>query len=175
MSQPDPIGDLVLLAQGAADAGEDWRSRLRREWLPRTVATTPHAFLVAALAEWFEDAPPSGADVAGHLESAVLAAIAVLAVGCGGPELRIEVHPEKDVARVYFKPTKDSVGNDYSLKGGEIFIGETPTDWEIPPQYLGGNGYARLEFLSGRSNEVWFPIMKDKDTIVRVAPPATVK
>jgi hypothetical protein len=76
MSEPDPIGELVLLARGAADAGTDWRGRLRREWLPRAVAVTPRAVLVAALAEWFEEAPPAGADLAAQLESAVLAAMA---------------------------------------------------------------------------------------------------
>ena len=76
MSAPDPVGELVLLARGAAEAGTDWRARLRRDWLPRTVASTPRAVLVAALAEWFEEAPEAGADVSGQLESAVLGAMA---------------------------------------------------------------------------------------------------
>jgi hypothetical protein len=76
MSAPDPVGELVLLARGAAEAGADWRARLRREWLPRTVSRTPRAVLVAALAEWFEEAPEAGADLSGQLESAVVGAMA---------------------------------------------------------------------------------------------------
>jgi hypothetical protein len=76
MDTSDPIGELALLARAAAEAGKDWRSLLRREWLPRTVASTPRAVLVEALAEWFEEVPPPGTDLCAQLESAVLAAMA---------------------------------------------------------------------------------------------------
>jgi hypothetical protein len=76
MSPPDPVGELLLLARGAAEAGEDWRGRLRREWLPRTVATTPRAVLVDALAEWFDEVPEPGAELTAQLESVVLFAMA---------------------------------------------------------------------------------------------------
>ena len=72
----DPVGDLVLLGRAAAESGEDWRSRLRREWLPRTLATTPRATLIAALSEWSAEPPLPGADLAAALESAVLDALA---------------------------------------------------------------------------------------------------
>jgi hypothetical protein len=76
MSARDPIGELVLLARGAAEAGADWRLRLQREWLPQVLAATPHAVLVAALADWQETAPAMGADLSAQLESAVLSAMA---------------------------------------------------------------------------------------------------
>jgi hypothetical protein len=76
MSARDPVGELLLLARSAADAGADWRSRLRKEWLPHTVAATPRGVLVAALAEWSDETPDAGADLAGQLESAVLSAMA---------------------------------------------------------------------------------------------------
>jgi hypothetical protein len=75
MPSLDPIGELVLLAREAADAGLDWHARLRQEWLPRAVATTPHAVLEAAVAEWSDEAPGAGADLGGRLETAVLAAM----------------------------------------------------------------------------------------------------
>ncbi len=75
MSAQDPVGELVLLARGAAEAGADWRSRLRREWLPRTLAATQRGVLLAALAEWSDEAPEEGADLAAQLESAVLSAM----------------------------------------------------------------------------------------------------
>ncbi len=73
---PDPVGDLVLLARGAAEAGADWRARLRKEWLPRTVSQMPRATLAAALTEWFNEAPDAGADLSDQLESAVIGAMA---------------------------------------------------------------------------------------------------
>jgi hypothetical protein len=76
MSTPDPVGELVLLARGAAEAGADWHVRLRREWLPRVVSRTPRAVLVEALAEWFEEAPDAGADLSDRLEAAVVGAMA---------------------------------------------------------------------------------------------------
>lgn len=76
MRTPDPVGELVLLARAAAEAGADWRGRLRREWLPRVVSNTPEATLVAALAEWFEETPDAGTDLSGKLESAVVGAMA---------------------------------------------------------------------------------------------------
>jgi hypothetical protein len=76
MSPPDPVGELILLTRGAAEAGEDWRGRLRREWLPRTVATTPRALLVDALAEWFDEVPAPDAEISAQLESVVMFAMA---------------------------------------------------------------------------------------------------
>ena len=75
MPTPDPIGELVLLTSAAADAGLDWQTRLRQEWLPRAVATTPQAVLEAAVAEWSDEAPEAGADLGGRLEAAVVAAM----------------------------------------------------------------------------------------------------
>ena len=76
MAADDPIGELVLLARSAADAGIDWRGRLRREWIAQAVAATPREALASALAEWTEEAPPGDADLAGRLEDAVLGAMA---------------------------------------------------------------------------------------------------
>ncbi len=76
MSARDPVGELVLLAKGAAEAGVDWHARLRRDWLPHTLARVPRAALVAALSEWEGEAAVSEADLAGRLESAVVAAMA---------------------------------------------------------------------------------------------------
>ena len=76
MPSPDPVGELVLLARAAADAGLDWRTRLRQEWLPHAVATTPHATLATAVAEWSDEAPDAGGDLRGRLETAVVAAMA---------------------------------------------------------------------------------------------------
>ncbi|MGD1147435.1 MAG: hypothetical protein ABR961_05760 [Thermoanaerobaculaceae bacterium] len=76
MPSGDPVGDLVMLARGAADAGENWRSRLRREWLPRTVESMPRSLLDAALAEWLDEAPAETSEIAGRLEAVVLAAMA---------------------------------------------------------------------------------------------------
>ncbi len=76
MRATDPVGDLVLLARSAAEAGSDWRARLRREWLPRVVSATPRAALVAALAQWLHETPEAGVDLADQLESAVIGAMA---------------------------------------------------------------------------------------------------
>lgn len=76
MSSRDPIGDLVLLARSAADAGIDWHARLSREWLPRTMAATPRPALLAALGEWLGEPVDDAADVSGRLEAAVTAALA---------------------------------------------------------------------------------------------------
>ena len=76
MPSGDPVGDLVMLARGAAGAGEDWRGKLRREWLPRTIASLPEASLDAALAEWVEETAAATGDLAGRLEAVVLAAMA---------------------------------------------------------------------------------------------------
>jgi len=76
MSAQDPIGELVLLARSAADAGVEWRARLRCDWIPRTVAAAPRELLASALAEWFDETVPGDADLAGQLEAAVLGAMA---------------------------------------------------------------------------------------------------
>jgi hypothetical protein len=72
----DPVGELVQLARAAAEAGVDWRSRLREVWLPATVAHTPRAALAAALSEWDPHLAVLDADLAAELESAVLAFMA---------------------------------------------------------------------------------------------------
>ncbi len=76
MDTSDPIGELVLLARGAADAEMDWRARLRREWLPRALATVPRSALVSAVSEWQGEPLAEDADISGELEAAVLAAMA---------------------------------------------------------------------------------------------------
>ncbi len=76
MSARDPIGELVLLARGAAEAGEDWGLRLRREWLPRTIAATPRPALAAALAGWSGEPPEEAADLGSLIERAVVEAMA---------------------------------------------------------------------------------------------------
>jgi len=76
MNAPDPVGELILLARGAADADRDWRSRLRRDWLPRVVATVPRAVLASAIADWQGETLAGDADIAGQLEAAVIAAMA---------------------------------------------------------------------------------------------------
>ena len=76
MPTPDPIGDLVLLARSAAEAGVDWRTRLTREWLPKAMEATPRAALLSALGAWQSEPLDAASDVAGRLESVVLAALA---------------------------------------------------------------------------------------------------
>jgi hypothetical protein len=76
MSARDPIGELLLLARGAAEAGADWSSRLRREWLPRTIAATPRSALAASLAGWSGEVPDDAADLATLIEGAVVEAMA---------------------------------------------------------------------------------------------------
>jgi hypothetical protein len=76
MSSADPIADLVFLAQAAADAGENWRLRLQRDWLPRVESTTPRALLAAGLAQWHGEPPALDADLGGMIEAAVAEAMA---------------------------------------------------------------------------------------------------
>ncbi len=76
MGATDPVGELVLLSRSAADAEVDWRTRLRREWLPRVVATVPSSALVAAIAEWQGEPLADVADITAELEAAVVAAMA---------------------------------------------------------------------------------------------------
>ncbi|MGC8916808.1 MAG: hypothetical protein ACP5NF_07510 [Thermoanaerobaculum sp.] len=66
----DALEELLLLCQAAAEAGEDWRRRLAREWLPSTLARN-EAGLRAALASWRGHVPESRE----ALESAALAAL----------------------------------------------------------------------------------------------------
>ena len=102
-------------------------------------------------------------------------AFAALLAGCGGPELRVETLPPVP-GSAYFRPTRDGAGNEFPQTTQEVALGPVPTGWEIPPQFLGGHGYVRVDFGGGRSNEVYdFAIFKDKDTVVRVAPPPVVK
>lgn len=66
----DVLEELLLLCQAAAEAGEDWRRRLTREWLPQTLATD-EARLRQALTVWRGFAP----ETPQALASAVLAAL----------------------------------------------------------------------------------------------------
>jgi len=76
MSQADPIADLVLLTRAAADAGEDWRGRLRREWLPALVASHSRAELETALSDWQSPHLKAGGTLEDVIESAVIEALA---------------------------------------------------------------------------------------------------
>ena len=76
MAQDDPIAELVFLSRAAAEAGLNWRERLHREWLPRTVTSRQRATLVAALAEWQGETPDLEADLDDAVESAVIEALA---------------------------------------------------------------------------------------------------
>lgn len=49
MTASDPIGSLLFLARAAADAGEDWRARLRFEWAPDAVRSQPASLRHALL------------------------------------------------------------------------------------------------------------------------------
>lgn len=66
----DVLEELLLLCRAAAEAGQDWRRRLTREWLPQTLATG-EARLRHALLSWRGHAPESRE----ALEAAVLAAL----------------------------------------------------------------------------------------------------
>lgn len=74
MTANDPVGELVLLCRAAAEAGEDWRRRLREDWVPRVVADLPPAAVRAALYDWEGDEAVE--DVADSLEAAVISALA---------------------------------------------------------------------------------------------------
>lgn len=66
----DVLEELLLLCRAAAEAGEDWRRRLEREWLPQTIAAN-EAKVRQALASWKGFAP----ETREALENAVLAAL----------------------------------------------------------------------------------------------------
>lgn len=66
----DVLEELLLLCQAAAEAGEDWRRRLAREWLPHVLATE-EAKVRHALTVWKGFAP----ETRQALESAVLSAL----------------------------------------------------------------------------------------------------
>jgi len=74
MPANDPVAELVLLCRAAAEAGEDWRRRLREDWVPRVTTELPPATIRAALYEWEGD--EAAEDVAGSLEAAVISALA---------------------------------------------------------------------------------------------------
>lgn len=69
----DPIEELVMLCRGAAEAGEDWRSRLREVWLPGAVTAHGPVFLGQALQSWGGGA---GDDLEGGIERVVVEALA---------------------------------------------------------------------------------------------------
>lgn len=66
----DALEELLLLCRAAAEAGEDWRRRLEREWLPQALAAS-EARVRQALMAWRGDAPATRE----ALERAVLAAL----------------------------------------------------------------------------------------------------
>jgi hypothetical protein len=107
---------------------------------------------------------------------AMIASFFLLA-GCGGPELHVKTSPPDIPAKVYFRPVRDGAGNEFPTSQPETYIGEAPTDWDIPEEYLGGWGYVRLDFGGGKMNDAQFQISKKVDTEIRVAAPAvsTVK
>ncbi|MFN3412534.1 MAG: hypothetical protein ACK42L_00535 [Thermoanaerobaculum sp.] len=47
----DVLEELLLLCRAAAEAGEDWRRRLEREWLPQVLAKQ-RGQLAQAIASW---------------------------------------------------------------------------------------------------------------------------
>lgn len=111
-----------------------------------------------------------------HRVRALLALALALVAGCGGPELIVRTIPETEGGRVYFRPVRDGEGNEFPNTAREEFIGEIPTEWEIPEPLLGGNGALRIDFGGGVTNEVYdFKILKDKDTVVSVSRPKVVK
>jgi hypothetical protein len=70
----DPVGELVLLCKAAAEAGQDWRGRLRCEWVPRWLTGVSRTVLGQALHGWTGEEAPAG-DLGSALESAVVAAM----------------------------------------------------------------------------------------------------
>ncbi len=52
------LDELLLLCRAAAEAGEDWRARLEREWLPQLLAAR-EGQLRADLLVWTGRAAPS--------------------------------------------------------------------------------------------------------------------
>jgi len=76
MTGSDPIAQLIHLVQAAAEAGEEWREELHRTWLPRLIAESQRADLLAAVAEWSDEAVEPGADLESLIESTVLAVMA---------------------------------------------------------------------------------------------------
>ncbi len=105
---------------------------------------------------------------------AAAAAFAAAAAGCGGPELIVKTSPEVP-AQAYFRPIRDGAGNEFQSTYPETYLGETPTEWEIPQELLGGWGYVRVDFGGGRTNDAQFQISKKNDTVVRIAAPPVVK
>jgi len=74
VSGHDPVAELVLLCRAAAEADEDWRSRLHDVWVPGVVGRLSPVAVRSALSEWEGD--EAAEDVAGALEAAVVSALA---------------------------------------------------------------------------------------------------
>ncbi|MCX7894704.1 MAG: hypothetical protein N2447_01950 [Thermoanaerobaculum sp.] len=64
------LDELLLLCRAAAEAGEDWRQRLRRQWLPQLLARQEEE-LRQGLWQWKGSAPENPE----ALEEAVVAAL----------------------------------------------------------------------------------------------------
>lgn len=70
----DPVGELILLCKAAAEAGQDWRGRLRSEWVPRLLAGVSARVLGEALHGWTADEALAG-DMGSAIERAVTEAM----------------------------------------------------------------------------------------------------
>ncbi len=70
------LDDLIHLAQAAAEAGEDFRTLLRRQWIPTWIRDHPRSALVESIGEWGVVHPSPEEDIAAAMEAAVLAALA---------------------------------------------------------------------------------------------------
>ena len=104
-----------------------------------------------------------------HLISAALLALAL--VGCGGPALRVESLSRSDKGRVYFRPTLDANGQQLQIASTpETYIGDLPTDWEIPEDLRGGKANVRIVYWDDTTKDVYgLTLLKDRDTVTRVA------
>jgi len=74
--QASALDGLIHLAQAAAEAGEDWLTLLRRQWIPAWIREYPRAALVESIGEWGVRSPTPEEDMAAAMEAAVLAALA---------------------------------------------------------------------------------------------------
>lgn len=69
------MDELLLLCRAAAEAGEDWRGRLEREWLPQLLAAR-EGQLRADLLAWTGHAAPSSEALARQVVAALADAMA---------------------------------------------------------------------------------------------------
>lgn len=109
--------------------------------------------------------------------AATIAMLAALGAGCGGPPaLRIASLNREEQAKVYFKPSHDGLGNELPPRTTpETFLGEMPTEWEVPENLLGARGLVRVEYADGARQEARITIDPKKDTVKHVAKPPVPK